>query len=141
MAALCLCQLGANKALVQSMVGTLHSMQHHVWSTYSDLQTAQGHKEWGKPIAGIGQGNGVGLQIWAAVGTPLFQILAEEGFLAKVICTISKHKQSIVGFGFVNDTNLCVTVEDNKLSLVLHRMQQSQNVGQSAAHHWGCIGS
>jgi len=54
MAALCLCQLGANKALVQSMVGTLHGMQHHIQSTYSDLQTAQGCKEWGKLITGIG---------------------------------------------------------------------------------------
>ena len=92
MAALCLCCLGADKALVQSMVGTLHGMKHHVWSTYGDLQVAQGCKEWGKLIAGIGQGNGVGPQIWAAVSTPLFQILAEEGFLAKVICTISRHK-------------------------------------------------
>jgi len=32
MAALCLCQLGADKASVQSMVGTLHGMHHHVRS-------------------------------------------------------------------------------------------------------------
>jgi len=114
-AALCLCCLGADKALVQN----------HVWSTYGDLQAAQGCKEWGKLIAGIGQGNGVGPQIWAAVSTPLFQILAEEGFLAKVICTISRHKWLIVGFGFINDTDLCITAVDNKLPSILHQMQQS----------------
>jgi len=74
------------------MVSTIHGMQHHVWSTYRDSQIVQGCKEWGKPIAGIGQGNGAGPQIWAAVSTPLFQILAEEGFLAMVICAISRHE-------------------------------------------------
>jgi len=84
-AALCLCRLGADKALVQSMIGTIHGMQYHVRSIYGDLQIAQGQKEWGKPIAGIGQGNRAGPQIWAAVSTPLFQILAEEGYLAMII--------------------------------------------------------
>jgi len=32
-AALCLCRLGAPKAAVQRMVSTIHSMQHHVWSS------------------------------------------------------------------------------------------------------------
>jgi len=41
-AALCLCRLGADKALVQSMIGTIHSMQQHVRSIYGDLQIAQG---------------------------------------------------------------------------------------------------
>jgi len=107
------------------MVGTIHSMQHHIRSIYRDLQIAQGCKEWGKPIAGIGQGNGAGPQIWATVSTPLFQILVEEGFLAMIICAISRHKRSLVGFGFVDDTNLCVTAKDNQQSLVLERMQQS----------------
>ena len=107
------------------MVGTIHSMQHHIRSIYRDLQIAQGCKEWGKPIAGIGQGNRAGPQIWAAVSTPLFQILAEEGYLAMIICTISRHKHSLVGFGFVDNTDLCVTVKDNQQSSVLERMQQS----------------
>jgi len=77
------------------------------------------------PIAGIGQGIGAGPQIWAAVCTPLFQILAEEGFLAQIICAISAHKRSIVGFGFVDDTDLCITATDNQLPTVFHQMQKS----------------
>jgi len=87
-AALSLCQLGVDKAAVQSMISTLHGMQHHVWSTFGDSKTSQGRKVWGAPIAGIGQGNGAP-QIWAAVSTPFFQILAEVGFLALMICAIT----------------------------------------------------
>jgi len=107
------------------MLGTLHGMQHHVCSTYGDSKTSQGCKEWGKPIAGIGQGNGASPQIWVAVSTPLFQIIAEEGFLAKIICVISIQECSLVRFGFVNNMDLCIMAKDNKLPTVLHRMQQS----------------
>jgi len=124
-AALCLCHLGADKASVQSMIGTIHGMHHHVWSTFGDSKIAQGHHEWGKPITGIGQGNGTGPQIWAAVSTPLFQILAEEGFLATIICATLLHTHLIIGFGFVDDTNLCITAPDRKPQTVLHNMQQS----------------
>jgi len=49
-AALCLYHLGAaDKALVQSMVGALHGMKHHVQSTYGNSQVAQGCKEWENP--------------------------------------------------------------------------------------------
>jgi len=90
-----------------------------IWKWHKDTKCGE------NPITGIGQGNRMGPQIWAAVSTPLFQILVEEGFLATIICAISIHKCSIVGFSFVNDTDLCITVADNKLPTVLHRMQQS----------------
>jgi len=41
-AALCLCQLGAPKPGVQSMVSTIHGMQHHVWSSYGNSTQSQG---------------------------------------------------------------------------------------------------
>jgi len=124
-AALSLCHLGANKAAVQSMIGTLNRMQYHVRSTHGDSKTSQGRWEWGIPITGIGQGNGASPQIWVAVSTPLFQILATEGFLAQIICAISAHQRSIVGFGFVDNTDLCVTTMDNQVTMVLHQMQDS----------------
>jgi len=61
--ALCLCCLGAPKAAVQSIVTTIHGMQHHIRSSYGNLTKSQGHSQWGIPIAGIGQGNGAGPQI------------------------------------------------------------------------------
>ncbi len=98
-AVLCLCRLGADKVAVQSMIGTLHGMKHHVHSTYGDSTMLQGWWEWGTPIVGIRQGNGAGPQIWVVVSTLLFQILATKGFLAQIICAVSKHQRSIVGLG------------------------------------------
>jgi len=60
---------------MESMIATLAQMQHHVQSAYSNSTNAQGQAEWKDPVAGIGQGNGAGPQIWAAVSTPLFTIL------------------------------------------------------------------
>jgi len=91
-AALCLCRLGAPKSGVQSMVSTIYGMQHHVRSSYGDSTQSQGQRQWDAPIAGIGQGNGAGLQIWAAVSSPLFQILTQDSFIAQIICTISDMK-------------------------------------------------
>jgi len=71
-AALCLCRLGAPKTSVQSMVSTIHGMKHHVQSSYGDSAISQGQAQWKDPIAGIGQGNGAGPHIWAAVSTQLF---------------------------------------------------------------------
>jgi len=63
---------------------------------------------WQAPIAGIGQGNSAGPQIWAAVSLPMFDIMHSEGFYAHVISVISGQSQKLVGFAFVDDTDLCV---------------------------------
>jgi len=43
------------------------------------------------------------------VSTPLFQILTKEGFLAQIICAISKHQSTMAGFGFTDNVDLCTT--------------------------------
>jgi len=80
------------------------------------------------PLAGIGQGNGAGPQIWAAVSTPLFQILTKEGFIASVICAISHLEVSMAGFGFVDDVDLCIMIPKGNGEQVVHKMQQSINM-------------
>jgi len=126
-AALCLCWLGAPKPYVQSMISMIHGMQHHVRSTYGDSIASQGRTQWQTPIAGIGQGNGAGPHIWAAVSTPLFQIMAQEGFLASVICMISKLEYTTTGFGFVDNVDLCITTPSGKGEEVVSQMQKSIN--------------
>jgi len=74
-AALCLCQLGASKEAVYGMVNTLGNLKHHIRMAYGDSEISQDQQEWEQPTVGIGQGNGAGPQIWAAVSSPLFEIL------------------------------------------------------------------
>jgi len=110
------------------MVTTIHGMQHHVCSTYGNSTTSQGCIQWNLPLAGIGQGNGAGPQIWAAVSTPLFQILTKEGFIALVICAISHLELSTAGFGFVDDVDLCIMIPKGNGEQVVSKMQQSINM-------------
>jgi len=124
-AALCLCRLGAPLPAVISMTHTLAQLRYHVRSAFGNSDRAQGQVEWKDPVAGIGQGNGAGPQIWAAVSTPLFEILRQEGFLATVICAISRQYQTMGGFAFVDDTDLIVTDNSNDEQIVASKMQGS----------------
>jgi len=107
-ATLCLCRLGCPFASVQSMITTLHDMQHHIRTTFGDSHTSASRKKWHAPIAGIGQGNGAGPQIWAAVSSPMFEIMRSQGFYANIVASISGLTKQLVGFAFVDDTDLCV---------------------------------
>jgi len=62
-----MCQFGATKPAVFSMVGMLHTMEQHICMVFGDSGQYANWTYWHAPIAGIGQGNRAGLQIWAAV--------------------------------------------------------------------------
>jgi len=111
--------------MVGSMVQTLHQMRHYTRMAFGDSRISQGRKEWGKPIAGIGQGNGAGPQIWAVVSSPLFDILRSDGFFALLIGAISSQRRQLAGFAFVDDTDLIgMGMEDMDSALeVAHKMQ------------------
>jgi len=124
-AALCLCQLGAPHNVVKSMIQTLAHLNHHVRTAFGDLALAQGYDTWCKGAAGIGQGNGVGLHIWAAVSTPLFDIMRQEGFIASFICALSQQHKALAGLAFVDGTNLIVNGTSNLMDTVKSKMQCS----------------
>ncbi len=77
-AALSLWQFGALHSAVKSMIQTLASLLHHVHLAFGDLDMAQGQANWKELTTGIGQGNGTGPHIWAAVSTPLFEIMRAQ---------------------------------------------------------------
>jgi len=91
------------------MISTLQQMDHRIQTTYGNLGKSGNHKKWGSPIAGISQGNGAGPQIWAAVSSPLLELMKEDRFFAMLVGAFSLVSQSLVGFAFVDDTDLCVT--------------------------------
>jgi len=59
-------------------------------------------------MAGIVQRNGAGPHIWAAVSSPIFDIMQSDGFYAHLMLAISAKEKKLVGFAFVDDTDLCV---------------------------------
>jgi len=86
---------------------------------------SQGQDKWILPTVCIGQGNGAGPQIWAAVSLPLFEIMRADGFIATFICGISKQHRVMAGFAFVDDTDLIVSDLSQQASAVMTKMQQS----------------
>ena len=90
---------------------TLSNLRHHIQTSYGDSPQSQGQINWLELVTGIGQGNGAGPQIWAAVSLPLFNIIRLEGFVAHFIRAISKEQRSLAGFAFVDNTNLIVTAD------------------------------
>jgi len=91
-AVLSLCWLGTPLPTAQSMMKALHRMNHHIRMMYGDSQQSASRKTWNKPIAGISQGNGTGPSIWAAVSSPMFNIMCQHGFFALMRGAIS-HKE------------------------------------------------
>jgi len=88
------------------MIQTLHDVP--TWMAFVDSMHSQGQLEWGAPIAGIGQGNRAGPQIWAVVSFPLFKIIWDDRFLALILGAISGTSHKLVGFTFVDYMNLCL---------------------------------
>jgi len=81
-----------------------------IYTIFRDLKSCANWAVWEKPIAGIGQGNCAGSQIWVAISSPLFAIMQSNGFFTQIACTMSTHKKDIVGFMFVNSImDLCVS--------------------------------
>ena len=80
---------------------------------------------WNTPITGIGQGNGVGLSIWVAVSSPMFDIMRQDGFCALLMGAISKLQRKFSGFTFVDDTDLCITHMSDDGKQVVQQMQKA----------------
>jgi len=123
-AALCMCQLGARKPSILSMLNTIHGMKHHTWTAHGNSSQFASRTIWGEPIVDIGQGIGAGPAIWAAVSSLLFEIIKEEGFLELVHCAMSQVSRAVGGFAFVDDTDLCMSGPESS-SQTAALMQQS----------------
>jgi len=111
--------------VVNGMISMFAWLHHHICTTYRDSVQSQGQDKWVKWTATIRQGNRVGLQIWAAVSSLLFDIMQEEGFIASLICALSRQQQQMARFAFINNTDLIKNDHDNQVSHVAGKMQQS----------------
>jgi len=90
------------------MIAMLHEMNHNIWTAFCDSTHGANQNTLEAPLMGLEQGNGVGPHIWDVVSSPLLQIMRMDGFITKIYGNMSWHKKELVGFAFVNDTDLCV---------------------------------
>jgi hypothetical protein len=76
-------------------------------------------------IQGIGQGNGAGPQIWAAVSMVLLNALRETGAGAEFRGPIEQNEFRFVGYAFVDDTDLVVSDRRSTGDELVKAMQEA----------------
>ena len=112
-ASICLQRMGAPIAPVVSMFSTIQKLNHHIRTVHGISTSSFSGSQWDTPIHGVGQGNGAGPQIWAAVSTPLLNLLRAEACGSSFQSSLSMSKLDFVGYAFVDDTDLVASHYNN----------------------------
>jgi hypothetical protein len=106
------------------MFEMIQKLEHHVRTVFGESKI--GFVQQGpKPLQGVGQGNGAGPQIWALVSTPVLNMLRAEGLGAKFQSALSKISTTLVGFAFVDNTDLVTSGPRMELNEVISRIQHA----------------
>ena len=104
---------GVPEASVVCMFTTLQNMVHTVRTAFGDSTQTFGGDLWAIPMQpppqGVGQGNGAGPAIWAVVSTPVLEMMRSQGHGAVFRLAISPQDVKLVGFAFVDDSDIIQT--------------------------------
>jgi hypothetical protein len=123
-ASLCMQRVGTDPHPIISMFQTIQSLEHHVRTVFGESKKF--FKQAGTtPLQGVGQGNGAGPQIWALVSTPVLNMLRSQGLGATFVSALSRKSTTLVGFAFVDDTDLVTSGPGMTLEDVKSRIQES----------------
>ena len=105
-AMICMRRLGFPKEPLQSMFETIQELDHFIRTSFGDSDSSYSGRDKSVPIQTIGQGNGCGPQLWAAVSTALLNLMRHEGHGSRFIAALTREIARIVGFAFVDDADL-----------------------------------
>ena len=81
-------------------------MNHHIRTSFGLSSESMNKLNTLSPFQGILQGNGASPTTWVLISVPLLNMLRSQGHGAKFLSPMSKELTHIVGFAFVDDTNL-----------------------------------
>ena len=102
---------------VECMLRSIQEMKHYIRTTFGDSQTYFSSQSNSIPFQGILQGNGAAPTIWVLISTPLLNMLRSANNGAHLQSSISKEPNHVVGFAFVDDTDLvCFRQEEINLT-------------------------
>ncbi len=103
-ASIALQRLGCPPMAVRSMLHTLQRAPHRIKSAYGLSKEFYGAEE--RPLQGIGQGNGAGPTIWAAISVPLIEMLKISGYGVEMASALSQEVTSLSCYAFVDDCDV-----------------------------------
>jgi Reverse transcriptase (RNA-dependent DNA polymerase) len=127
-ASLALQRIGVPIQMIQSSFTTIQQLKHYIRTVYGESIQFTGGEEVGLPVNSICQGNGAGPAIWAAVSTPIFEMMRHAGNGAQFCAAINGDAIMLVGFAFVDDTDLMVnhpTNDNSSTGIIQEKMQRS----------------
>ena len=97
---------GIPESTITSLLNTVEHMKHHIRTSKGDSETHFEGSQWEIPPQGVIQDRGDAPAIWATIISFLLNIMDNEKLGAQITSTISRSTKNIVGFSFVDDTDL-----------------------------------
>ena len=118
-------RLGFPTPPVDCMLKAIQQMKHYIRTTFGDSKSFFSSNNARIPFQGILQGNGAAPTIWVLISTPLLDMLRSAQNGAHLQSAISKEPHHVVGFAFVDDTDL-VCFNQGNLRLTEEIMEDMQ---------------
>jgi hypothetical protein len=123
---------------IRMMLHTIQNLKHYVRTAFGksvscfDASTIH-------PVAiqGIGQGNGAGPQIWAAISSLLLDILRNQQMGGYFTSPITHQQLHLVGYAYVDDTDLITTDAGLDHGEITIKMQQCIDTWEGIIHATG----
>ena len=107
-ASICMQRQGVHENNIICMFSTIQNLTHTVRTAFGDSETSFHQDIWAAPLHGVGQGNGAGPAIWAVISSPILDLLRKEGIGAAFKMNLTGKVVKILGYSFVDDTDLVV---------------------------------
>ena len=133
---LCSNRLGIPAQPMYSMFHTIQEAKHYTRTAYGDSTITYGGLDVGftRRPQGVGQGNAYGPPGWAVISSTLFDMMRRKGFGTKIVTPITNETKNLVGFAFVDDTDvLASTPRNNNPDTTMQKMQQTITYWEKAA--------
>ena len=130
-AALALLRVGISHKRIKTMFQSIQLMIHRIRTLFGDSDITWGGEDlkdlgnWENYPQGVLQGNAAGPTIWSLLSSIIFEILHKRGFAVEFCTSISKELFCLVGFAYVDDSDLIQTGSDPVQ--VLNSMQELIN--------------
>ena len=114
---------------------TLQDVQYHTRTMYGvSAETFGGlHANFTNKPQGAGQGNGAAPQLWAIVSSKMFEMLHTLGLASTIIRPISGIDMAIVGFAYVDNSDLIAYSRTHNVQQTVQKMQKVVNAWEKAA--------
>jgi hypothetical protein len=135
---LCLRRMGLQSAPIRAMFHTIQRMRHYTSSAYGTSTTYYDTLLLMEILNGILQGNCFGPGTWAAVSTPLLDMMRGEGYGTRFYSPLRDDSLHIAGFSFVDDTDVVQTGQalGSRLAL-LQTTQEALNLWEGGLRTTG----